>query len=83
MFDASVSAVLTALLAAFLGAFISRFFGVIVRISKAGSASSAESAQTIIGYMTVASENWVRVGLLSALMVFLAAGIYESRVSAA
>jgi len=82
MFDSVISATLTALLGAFVGAVLSKIATPILDLMKAGQFANASSAQDIIGYLTVATDNWVRAALLSALMVLFASAIVESQVSA-
>lgn len=82
MFDSVISATLTALLGAFTGALLSKIATPLLDLMKAGQFSSAESAQSIIGYLTVATDNWLRAALLSALMVLFARAVIESQVRA-
>jgi hypothetical protein len=81
VFDASVSAVLTALLGAFAGALLSRILDEFVGLMQAGQFSSASSAQSMIEFVQVISQNWIRAALLSALMALVARAIVESKVS--
>lgn len=82
MFDSVISATLTALLAAFIGAVLSKIATPILDLMKAGDYASASSAQDIIGFLTVATDNWLRAALLSALMVLVARAVIESQVRA-
>jgi len=80
MFDSVVSAVFTALLGALLGALLSKIATPFLDLMRAGQFSSAESAQSVITYLSVATDNWLRAALLSAVMVLFVRAVVESQV---
>jgi hypothetical protein len=84
VFDRVISATLTSLLGAFSAALMIRIAKPVLDVMQAGQFGSAESgsAPKVIGYLAVATESWIRVVLLSALMVLLAGAIAESKVRA-